>query len=761
MGNTLIKVTCTDQRLILTANPRIASGGQNEDVVEFEFCPLWDGLKKTAVFYRNEPEVYNVELTDDRCVIPYEVLSTEGTMYFGVFGVKDDITRTSEIISYRVVKGALVYGTLPGGPTPNIFDQVKTLQNTVNQLSAKTSNQADQVKSLQNSVNQLSEEIDILLGSSGQQYEEIKYGVSSFEKAVYVPIGDLETVDVTARKQSDGSWHTLVVQCKAGTKAIFTASGGANSRAFAVVASDGTVLSRAGSNVTLTDYELQIDSDATLVINSDNKVDFYLTLQVPVVRTNTVEGIKRRFETDAWYVADEWKTGYINTSGGVGSTVDLENAQSTNYSHMIIDCYSGMRFKITGRGGGSGRLWCFVDNEGVIQSAAEAYAKDTEVVAPIDGKIIINAENVASHPKSVEYTPFTLAPIAKLASDNRNSIETIQKSMFGIGIDCKYAAPDIDALNNPAKGERLTYYYGLYDALMEAYPEYISKVDCDAVAAEAGIERPSAMADYPIYLYKFVPAYTSNSTKLDGVTDQSKKITVFVTTGTHPEYMAIWDAYHTMRLICENWKTDDNLEALRWDCEIYVMPCSGAYVVENGTRTNYNGVDLNRNTPSSNWVLTAEGNTYSGPSAGSEYETKVFVHFMGLLNPDLYIDHHNTDPYGNPGEAFYGTATLQKDVDIMAEHMSVMSRRWKERFDTVFPQNDTMIFGHVGNDSVHGSRQEYGYEKVGRSVTYESQGTLLWDNGEQVSGAHSGDTVACTCATDGFINLLLRMLKMY
>lgn len=121
MGKTILKVGCIDQRLILIADPEIASGGQNEDVVEFEFCSLWDGYGKTAVFYRTEDEVYHVLVEDDRCVIPHEVLRDEGALYFGVFGVKGDTIRTSEVIRYRLGKGALTSGSAPSDPTPDIY----------------------------------------------------------------------------------------------------------------------------------------------------------------------------------------------------------------------------------------------------------------------------------------------------------------------------------------------------------------------------------------------------------------------------------------------------------------------------------------------------------------------------------------------------------------------------------------------------------------------------------------------------------------
>lgn len=124
MSMTTIKVSCIDQRLILTSGPVIASGGQNEDAVEFNFSPLWDGFDKTATFYRSREKAYHVPITDNRCVIPHEVLADEGQICFGVFGVKGDVIRTTEIMKYRVLEGALTTDTNPSDPTPDIYSEL-------------------------------------------------------------------------------------------------------------------------------------------------------------------------------------------------------------------------------------------------------------------------------------------------------------------------------------------------------------------------------------------------------------------------------------------------------------------------------------------------------------------------------------------------------------------------------------------------------------------------------------------------------------
>lgn len=123
MGKTTILVSCLDQQLTVTDGPIIASGGRNEDDILFDFCPLWDGFEKVAVFYRDGSEAYQVAIAENRCTIPHEVLQTEGFIYFGVFGVKGDAIRTTEVLKYKIVKGALTEATEPADPTPDIYQQ--------------------------------------------------------------------------------------------------------------------------------------------------------------------------------------------------------------------------------------------------------------------------------------------------------------------------------------------------------------------------------------------------------------------------------------------------------------------------------------------------------------------------------------------------------------------------------------------------------------------------------------------------------------
>lgn len=121
----VIRASVTDQLLKITEAPLVASGGQNEVKITFTFCEKWEGFTKTATFYRDEDNVYHSELDENNtCIVPWEVYYESGTFYFGVFGKKDDVRRTSSTAKYRVKKGAVSDETMPSDPTPGVYEQI-------------------------------------------------------------------------------------------------------------------------------------------------------------------------------------------------------------------------------------------------------------------------------------------------------------------------------------------------------------------------------------------------------------------------------------------------------------------------------------------------------------------------------------------------------------------------------------------------------------------------------------------------------------
>lgn len=70
------------------------------------------------------------------------------------------------------------------------------------------------------------------------------------------------------------------------------------------------------------------------------------------------------------------------------------------------------------------------------------------------------------------------------------------------------------------------------------------------------------------------------------------------------------------------------------------IPCLNPWGKERGVRGNQNGVDLNRNYPTKNWIETERDGYYSGTHAASEITTRQMAELLDDLKPDIIITLH-------------------------------------------------------------------------------------------------------------------------
>ncbi len=168
---TIINVECIDQELVITNSPVIASGGVHENYIAFKFCEKWDGFGKTAVFYRNENDKkYSIVDSDGMCEIPHEVTESEGIMYFGVFGESNGITRTSNILKYKIKQGAIL--VVSEEPTPDIYHQLLSEYGKIQSEIAVERARINQLSRLEEGSTTGDAELqDIRVGADGKIYE--------------------------------------------------------------------------------------------------------------------------------------------------------------------------------------------------------------------------------------------------------------------------------------------------------------------------------------------------------------------------------------------------------------------------------------------------------------------------------------------------------------------------------------------------------------------------------------------------------------
>ena len=205
---TTINVKVVDQTLKLTNTPIIASGGMNENKMCFEFCALWDGLAKVAVFYKDKNTKYFKVLdANNECIVPDEVLQEKGTFFFGVYGTVGTTRKTTELMAYSVVEGAIVEGVI--APTLDLYEQILLKYNEISTLfyanisnieeAVNLSNEASsKVNAYQNNLDifksialkRVDLEIDstnggVLLDQEGLYVLEVRTGTDTYTSVTY------------------------------------------------------------------------------------------------------------------------------------------------------------------------------------------------------------------------------------------------------------------------------------------------------------------------------------------------------------------------------------------------------------------------------------------------------------------------------------------------------------------------------------------------------------------------------------------------
>lgn len=113
--------------------------------------------------------------------------------------------------------------------------------------------------------------------------------------------------------------------------------------------------------------------------------------------------------------------------------------------------------------------------------------------------------------------------------------------------------------------------------------------------------------------------------KLVGNLEQPKILVIGVFHGDEPQGKFLIEKYYD---------THKNTNLL-------LLPCLNKSGYEKGTRKNVNGVDLNRNFPTKNWVLSdVNDDFYGGEFPASEEETRFIIDVIEKYSPKLILTLH-------------------------------------------------------------------------------------------------------------------------
>jgi hypothetical protein len=165
-----MQIIVNPHTITLNKNETVNEGEYNVNTCNFQFSEEYQGLSCVAVF-TNGTDTYNQIITNNQCIIPSEVLQSEGTMMVGVYGyeVEGDnlIKRYSPTpVTFYVEKGSYKEGEQPTPPSPSIVEQ----------LQAQITENANNITTLQG-----------LVSANTQSIETINQELPTFAKKTEIP----------------------------------------------------------------------------------------------------------------------------------------------------------------------------------------------------------------------------------------------------------------------------------------------------------------------------------------------------------------------------------------------------------------------------------------------------------------------------------------------------------------------------------------------------------------------------------------------
>lgn len=155
------------------------SGNVNFYRCVFTFSEEWDITAKYAVFSRSG-KTYTVELKENACFIPAEVLTESGYITIGVFGTNgsesDYLRISSNAATVYVGTGAYEDGETPAPPTPDVWEEIKAELDNLSQKSEETDKRISEAEA---DVNELTEDMTKVKQEYAQKKNVINCNVNN------------------------------------------------------------------------------------------------------------------------------------------------------------------------------------------------------------------------------------------------------------------------------------------------------------------------------------------------------------------------------------------------------------------------------------------------------------------------------------------------------------------------------------------------------------------------------------------------------
>lgn len=242
--------------------------------------------------------------------------------------------------------------------------------------------------------------------------------------------------------------------------------------------------------------------------------------------------------------------------------------------------------------------------------------------------------------------------------------------------------------------------YAYLDALMSEFPDYVTSevLGVDALGNE-------------IKQYRATPQpYVQIEQSGNYPPEDVPRPKIVITTGVHGiESHNVVAGVAFFEELCRRWNTLDGYGILRWAVDIIYVPVANPSGFDDRSRTNHNGVDINRNFPSG-WNDSTSSRKGSSPA--SEMETQILMQLMSDNSDAIaFIDHHRSFRTSNGYERIIwmsadGQGNLRLALGIIDDYVADAKRR----FDFLPVDNSPAgsITTHILGGVVRQAQYEYG-----------------------------------------------------
>ena len=298
--------------------------------------------------------------------------------------------------------------------------------------------------------------------------------------------------------------------------------------------------------------------------------------------------------------------------------------------------------------------------------------------------------------------------------------------------------PEDEMTNDFVNNSTFTEWYNRYHALLAEYTDIgLEEIDMSTqyLADNPDESIPTYITDIEnggLYLYH-LPPLNSNGHSSQFTGKHTKVLLVSALHGM--EKASIYYNYKLLRDLCEDTGDNRDITIMRNFCDIYILPLASPYGVQNNSRYNGNGINLNRDFAVSNWI-PREGETGYPENPNSQFETRLISYWIKKLKPQVVNDIHvsSGNEQTETGKFInWGGSQIPQINLLLEQHIRDVTPYVKKHFSPNFDRFKSIVFGHCESVNVDtrksGKLPNYACQQGAISATFEVVKRLIWNAG--------------------------------